>query len=1198
MKARSLALLLSAAFVFSSFAQGADWPAWRGGADRSASSGEQLPAELHLQWSRQLPQLTPAWPEDVRLQFDANYEPIAAGNRLFVSSPREDSVTAYDTATGDQVWKFFAEGPVRFAPVAYDGRIYFGADDGCLYCLQAATGKLAWKFQAAPAARRVLGNERLVSVWPVRGGPVLIDGTIYFTAGVWPFEGTLLYSLDISDPARRDELPRHAVTSLGEFAPQGYLAASGERLFLPGGRSNARSINRTTGKTASLSYSAKGTTDYHLSVSDQWFFHGGKVVDLVSGKTSPVPATRPVASGGRIYFAAKGKAHAYDLKNLRKVETKDRRGMTVEIEVPRLLWSLEDQPVDLVHAQSGQRLYAHHESQVLAIDVPADGGQPRVSWQASVDGAPASMLTANGQLYVTTLAGKIYCFGAKQGSPQTHPLEDRPLAEASPESRRQVSQILESADSPEGYAVVLGLKSGELLHELLRQSDLQVIAVDSDAEQVDRLRRQYASLGLYGARLAIHQGDPAAFALPPYLASLVTSEESSELGVGPRSGAAPHAWSVLRPYGGSLCLQLDAASHQAFDVATAALPGAVISRTGELTVLKRAGALPGSADWTHEYGDAANTLRSHDKLVKAPLGVLWFGGPSSDGSLFYDRHDWGPSMAVIEGRMFLQGPNKMTAVDVYTGRLLWQNVLPGGVSPGRRANWAPAGFHFIALKDAIYLAFPDKCLRLDPKTGEQLGEVNLPDIEGKWGRIRVWKDLLIVQAFYEVEGHGSQPTQLFAFNRHSGEVVWTKKSDQAFPIVAIGGDRLFCVEGQLEGLYKGADRSRRNGSPDSNHFLYVKSLDVDTGKEFWSRTVGRAPSWLAYSEEADVLLASNKSGIDAWDGSKGEEIWSKEANGVGFRGHPENYYGRVILWKDQVIDQRGPGKAYNITTGADVMRTHPLTGEETPWEFTKVGHHCNYAIASEHLLTFRAADAGFCDLATGGTGRLTGFRSGCRNSLIPANGVLNAPNMAHGCSCSFSIFTSLALVHTPESDLWTYGAFEASTAAIQRVGINFGAGGDRTDKAGTTWLDYPNVGGPSATATVTVKGDGQRLFRLHSQQIAGDSAHGWVAASGVEGVETVDISLGEQIGDKSGTFTVRLVFAEPLPDAAAGDRTFDVALNGKPVLTDFDISTAACGGRQVVVREFEHIQAGERLNIGFTAKNGLPLICGVEIVRE
>ena len=65
-------------------------------------------------------------------------------------------------------------------------------------------------------------------------------------------------------------------------------------------------------------------------------------------------------------------------------------------------------------------------------------------------------------------------------------------------------------------------------------------------------------------------------------------------------------------------------------------------------------------------------------------------------------------MAVIEGRMFLQGPGKLTAVDVYTGRIIWQ--IPLEETPennlGRRGNDFEkkiAGHHFLAVKDGVYL---------------------------------------------------------------------------------------------------------------------------------------------------------------------------------------------------------------------------------------------------------------------------------------------------------------------------------------------------------------------------------------------------------------------------------------------------------------------------------------------------------------
>src|SRR5215207_345660 len=115
-------------------APAADWPMYRHDARRSAASPQTLADRLHLQWVRELPPLTPAWPDQNMMQLDAAYEPVVLGQTLFVPSSRTDSVTAYDTRSGAEKWRFHAEGPVRFAPAAGDGRVYFSSDDGYLYC--------------------------------------------------------------------------------------------------------------------------------------------------------------------------------------------------------------------------------------------------------------------------------------------------------------------------------------------------------------------------------------------------------------------------------------------------------------------------------------------------------------------------------------------------------------------------------------------------------------------------------------------------------------------------------------------------------------------------------------------------------------------------------------------------------------------------------------------------------------------------------------------------------------------------------------------------------------------------------------------------------------------------------------------------------------------------------------------------------
>ncbi len=50
--------------------------------------------------------------------------------------------------------------------------------------------------EQAGLGRLSLGNSRLISAWPMRGGPVLRDDKLYFAASIWPFMGTFIYALD------------------------------------------------------------------------------------------------------------------------------------------------------------------------------------------------------------------------------------------------------------------------------------------------------------------------------------------------------------------------------------------------------------------------------------------------------------------------------------------------------------------------------------------------------------------------------------------------------------------------------------------------------------------------------------------------------------------------------------------------------------------------------------------------------------------------------------------------------------------------------------------------------------------------------------------------------------------------------------------------------------------------------------------
>ncbi|MGC9327066.1 MAG: PQQ-binding-like beta-propeller repeat protein, partial [Candidatus Hinthialibacter sp.] len=153
-----------------------DWPMWRYDAGRTAASPQTLAGELHLQWIREYPQPIPVWDDPLNqdlMQYDTIYEPIVLGNNLFIGFNGFDRLTSLDTETGEDKWSFYAQGPVRLPPVAGRGKVYFVSDDGCLYCLDAETGDLQWKYQGVPQDRLLLGNKRLISTWCARGGPVL-----------------------------------------------------------------------------------------------------------------------------------------------------------------------------------------------------------------------------------------------------------------------------------------------------------------------------------------------------------------------------------------------------------------------------------------------------------------------------------------------------------------------------------------------------------------------------------------------------------------------------------------------------------------------------------------------------------------------------------------------------------------------------------------------------------------------------------------------------------------------------------------------------------------------------------------------------------------------------------------------------------------------------------------------------------------
>ncbi len=1163
-----LFLFICAAHCFS-----ADWPQYGHDSKRSFQTDEAMPSTLQLQWSRQLATPSAAWPKgQEKLQFDSAYAPIVVGEIMFVASMVSDSVTAYNTDSGEEQWRFYTDGPVRFAPVAWGDRVAFASDDGYLYCVSADTGKLVWKVSGAPRNNKIIGNHRLISSWPARGGPALLDGKIYFGAGIWPFMGVFIYCID-ADTGKTlwvnsnsgttwMNQPHGGAGAFSGVSAHGYIAASDERVIVPTGRSTPAGFDAKTGEYLFFLHAEnKSSGGFEATISGNYFYNNNKCYNLENGQNN----------------------------------------------------------------RQGPSYWKNEESCMLKADgktYSCDGGkivdeQGKVI--ATFEGVAWNVILANEKLYISTYDGKIYCFAtASSANNKEYTLAQAAIIESSKYWQAMVKTILTRGVDNHGYCLVLGLGGEQLIESLIKQSEMHIIVIEADALKLNKWRTKMDQAGLYGNRVTALCGSPFSSSLPPYIADMIISEDIDAAGFTSAETSPANILNSLRPYGGIAYLfaKPEKISQIFADFKKVDINSVTIQSGKKLIQATRRGALLGAGSWTHHYSDAGNSLMSQDSLVKTPLGLLWFGGPSNDAIL--PRHGHGPSPEIVGGRLFIEGADILRAVDVYTGRLLWEkkkkNIGAYYDNTAHHPGAGAIGGNYVSLADAVYLMSPEACYKLDPATGKTVQTFTMPKKNGKmqkWSSLRIIGDLLIATAGpMESEGSASYSNRLPDFlkkfmhspdysttsktlvviNRHTGKILWERNAESGFRhnAIAAGDNKLFCID------------YIRDPENENAQAGTIYALDATTGKLLWKTTTNVYGTWLGYAAEHKLLVQAGSSNRDrAPDESRqGISVYKSQTGKIVWEDLEQAYNGPLLLWKDELITNGNRGYGINIKTGAI-----------NDWSWAR-SYGCNTAIASLNLLTFRSGAAGFYDLSNhGGTGNIGGFKAGCTSNIIPADGVLNAPDYTRTCSCSYQNQTSLAMVHMPDVEVWTFGGELDDNG---RIGLNFGAPGNRKDDHGTFWqaqrvaVNQPTIG-PRHFLTntkvymelpdsqfennVSVAIDAASNFRHHSLMLK-DGELNWVAASGVNDIRKLTIDLPE------GIYNIKLYFCEPINSTTIGKRVFDVSIQGKKVLDNLDITKEAGGTLTGIVKEFKAIDISTALELTFTADTGSAVISGIELVKQ
>ena len=969
--------------------------------------------------------------------------------------------------------------PVRGAPVAHDGAIRFGSgiwpEEGVYVCaVQAETGEVLWRSDSMSYVKDGMsdhGRKYDLSL-PPQGYLALIDGKLAVPSGrslaAW------------FDPATGAMEP-YTCFYVKHNPPRGTWFLSGINQYcVQGGNWFATRPEAMPPLPARLEdakpaiFWSKQPPDNELYVIKNRPFLSADTYRLHPENLyiEPVLTETTLYASEFVnelkYLVPRGHTHVtfpeYDRIVARDL-TKPQWTSVVhshifyggrKVTIPKLefpvLWELQSSLRVLIKA--GNRLYAGGKDTIAAIAIPEEGEDPRVDWQAKIDGTPVCALVADRKLVVVTHNGHVFCFGQshatapaarhRTGPPATRHEDPEPANPQGESTGRDRDQPTGRPDrladqspykSPQnGYALFLGYADGTRARTLATEEGYRVVVLEPDPVKATRARAALDQDDLYGRQVQVIQSDLARMRLTPYWANLVVVESLKNFGSPERVLSV--ALDALRPYTGTL--RFPDAAQQA-DL----LKRLVSDRTGYAIRLEPTGVTvrreappEGADDWTHEAGGPENAYANSDRLVKWPLGVLWYSGDidryfTPAAHFQHERH---PFPLVRDGRMFVITGQILHAIDIYTGNYLWKAEMP--MTPWVKTRFfdsrmygRPTERNCLVAEDWVYAVTGKAIHAYDVTTGnqEKVLEIPLPlqdqaetaihelqtvTAQGRrgtvqaapqWTEVRLWGDLLLAML----------GRNLAAVDRHSGELRWTRPSTRQTTTCALGGDRLFGMDCDIPKMGGGGADGGRSGklfamNPETGDIVWEQPFSYDPAPK---HTVKGERVWLlpimpvlSYNAKHRLLvLAVNRNSVHVFHAADGSPLWSKTNVA---KGDLQRVYSPAVTDDHLLLSQYKGCYAYllDIRTGEELGESTGIPGPRT----------CARIIGNNHLLVYRDAATELYDIDNNRMIGLNSLRSGCTTSFIPAGGVLTAPMLGHGCVCNYPMFASLGLYHCPE----------------------------------------------------------------------------------------------------------------------------------------------------------------------------------------
>jgi outer membrane protein assembly factor BamB len=586
--------------------------------------------------------------------------------------------------------------------------------------------------------------------------------------------------------------------------------------------------------------------------------------------------------------------------------------------------------------------------------------------------------------------------------------------------------ILDATGIDRGYCLVYGCGEGRLAYELARRSQLHLVGVTEDAAAVGRARLALRSARLYGSRITLFERplDRLPFAKDSF--NLIVSDDM--LRQSNAFGSAAEVVRVLRPAGGTAFLGFPPGSPETLTdwagwsqwLQNGVDPAAATTQTDpnrSLTLVRLA--LPGAGEWSHTFGDPAQTACSHDeRVVGRGMKLQWFGRPGPRGMI--DRQGRNPSPLTINGFLFVEGDNRVFGQDAYNGNVNWTLEIPHL----RRVNVPRDSSNMCADDESLYLAVRHQCWRVDALTGSLRQSYNVvpaqPAIPSDWGYLASEGDRLYGSGIkegstytiydgpaYWYDSKGIESTakvcsdNFFCLAKDSGQTLWTYHNGLIVnSSIAIGGGRVYFLESRNPTALSLI--SGRVGDPSLWLDQYLVVLDAATGSLLWEKAVSLPSSpfpmvlFLCYAEEKLILSDStSRYDIFAYAAPNGQLLWQKN-HPWNRDNHGGHLYHPIIVNGTVYLEPYG----YDLATGNVVKSGLPVRG----------GCSTMSAAARSVLYINWDYDKGsmyFWDLDTDERRQFAGSRSSCWLSFISGSGMALSPTASSGCTCRYPLQTSI-----------------------------------------------------------------------------------------------------------------------------------------------------------------------------------------------